>query len=55
MAHATTLRMLLCEIGFFGPVPFADQLERAYAHYRGFCRHHRIRQSQPPFLPRTVS
>lgn len=49
---AQGLRMLLCELMHFGPLPFEDQLETAYQNFVSFCQQRKIPHSQPCFLPR---
>ena len=49
------LRILLCEeLSFFGPPPFAGQLDSAYKDFLAYCKSHGIRHSQPPFVPKMV-
>ena len=50
-----SLRMLLIDLLYFGPGPFAEQLDTAYKSFVAFCRWKKINQSQPPFTDRMVS
>lgn len=50
-----SLRMLLIDLLYFGPGPFAEQLDTAYKSFVAFCQWKKINQSQPPFTDRMVS
>ncbi|CAK9114637.1 Uncharacterized protein SCF082_LOCUS53089 [Durusdinium trenchii] len=53
-ANAASVILLCEELSFFGPPPFAGQLDSAYKDFLAYCKSHGIRHSQPPFVPKMV-